>query len=38
MNIKTIAEYIEIDAVLTTLSKIGVNYAQGNILHKPVPL
>jgi EAL domain-containing protein (putative c-di-GMP-specific phosphodiesterase class I) len=32
---KTIAEYVESEAVLKLLRKIGVDYAQGNFIGKP---
>jgi EAL domain-containing protein (putative c-di-GMP-specific phosphodiesterase class I) len=38
MGIKTIAEYVENDAILEKLKTIGVNYAQGYGIHKPEPL
>ena len=38
MGIKTIAEFVENEALLNKLREIGVNYAQGYYIHKPVPL
>lgn len=38
MGIKTIAEYVENDAILEKLKTIGVNYAQGYGIHKPEAL
>lgn len=38
MGIRTIAEFIESDAVLEKLRGIGVDYAQGFSIHKPEPL
>ncbi|MCW8935640.1 MAG: EAL domain-containing protein [Gammaproteobacteria bacterium] len=38
MGMKTIAEFVENDEILETLSEIGVDYAQGYALGKPVPL
>jgi EAL domain-containing protein (putative c-di-GMP-specific phosphodiesterase class I) len=35
MNIKTIAEFVENDAILEALQKIGVDYAQGYGIEKP---
>lgn len=35
MHIKTIAEFVENDAILTVLEKIGVDYAQGYGIEKP---
>ncbi len=37
MNLKTIAEYAESDAILGKLREIGVDYAQGYRIHKPEP-
>lgn len=37
MKIKTIAEFVENDAILTELKKIGINYAQGYGIGKPQP-
>ena len=38
MGIKTIAEFVENEAILEKLREIGVNYVQGYYIHKPVPL
>lgn len=38
MGIKTIAEFVENEAALASLRKIGVDYAQGYLLHRPVPM
>ena len=38
IGIKTIAEYVENDAILEKLKTIGVNYAQGYGIHKPEAL
>jgi diguanylate cyclase (GGDEF)-like protein/PAS domain S-box-containing protein len=38
LRIKTIAEFVEDDATLEALSDIGVDYAQGYGIAKPVPL
>jgi len=38
MNIKTIAEFVESEAVTDKLVQIGVDYAQGFALGKPIPL
>lgn len=38
MNIQTIAEFVENDAIISQLKKIGVNYAQGYGIDKPAPL
>lgn len=37
-GIKTVAEFVESQAVLDCLRKIGVDYAQGSYLHKPEPI
>jgi len=37
MGLKTIAEFVENEAILEILTDIGVNYAQGYGLHKPTP-
>jgi len=37
MGLKTIAEFVEDDAILEILSELGVNYAQGYGIHKPTP-
>jgi diguanylate cyclase (GGDEF)-like protein len=38
MGLITVAEYVETEAVLTILRGIGVDYAQGNLVHRPEPL
>jgi EAL domain-containing protein (putative c-di-GMP-specific phosphodiesterase class I) len=38
VGLRTIAEYVESEAVLEKLREIGVDYAQGNHLHRPEPL
>ena len=38
MNIKTVAEFVESDAVLKELKSIGVHYGQGLYLGAPVPI
>jgi len=38
MGIKTIAEYVENDAILERLRELGVDYAQGYGIHKPCPM
>lgn len=38
MGIKTIAEFVENEATLASLRTIGVDYAQGYLLHRPVPM
>jgi diguanylate cyclase (GGDEF)-like protein/PAS domain S-box-containing protein len=38
MGMKTIAEFVENDEIKTILSNIGVDYAQGYGIAKPVPL
>ncbi|GEM_PF-6900349 len=38
MGMKTIAEFVENDEILKNLSEIGVDYAQGYALGRPVPL
>lgn len=38
MNIQTIAEFVENGAILEQVTKLGVNYAQGYGIAKPVPL
>jgi EAL domain-containing protein (putative c-di-GMP-specific phosphodiesterase class I) len=37
MGIQTIAEFVENDAIMEALRKIGVNYAQGYGIEKPKP-
>lgn len=38
MGLKTVAEYVESDLILAQLRQIGVDYAQGNHIHRPEPL
>ena len=38
MGIRTIAEYVENDAILRRLEKMGVDYAQGYAVGRPEPL
>ncbi len=38
MNIKTIAEYVESDALVTVCQDIGINYLQGYGVGKPIPI
>ncbi len=38
MGIDTIAEFVEDEATLAALSKIGVDYAQGYVIAKPMPV
>ena len=38
MNIKTVAEFVESDAILKELKSIGVHYGQGLYLGAPVPI
>jgi EAL domain-containing protein (putative c-di-GMP-specific phosphodiesterase class I) len=38
MKLKTVAEFVENDAVLDALREIGVDYAQGYGVQKPVPM
>ena len=38
MNIKTIAEYVENDALIKVCQGIGINYLQGYGVGKPVPI
>jgi len=38
MGLKTVAEYVESDAILQLLRRIGVDYAQGNSVHAPEPI
>ena len=37
MGLTTIAEFVENDAILKMLSKMGVNYTQGYAIHRPSP-
>ena len=38
MDIKTIAEYVEDEETLEAVRAIGVDYAQGYFINKPVPI
>ena len=38
VGVKTVAEHVETDAVLTRLRELGVDFAQGYLLHRPQPL
>ncbi len=38
MNIRTIAEYVEDQETLKAVRAIGVDYAQGHMISKPVPI
>ncbi|MCR9141576.1 MAG: EAL domain-containing protein [bacterium] len=38
MKIKTVAEFVENEEILTMLKEIGIDYAQGYWLHEPEPL
>ena len=38
MGIKTIAEYVETDAIHAKLKELGVDYAQGFGIHRPCPI
>ncbi|NWG39034.1 MAG: EAL domain-containing protein [Hydrogenophilaceae bacterium] len=38
VGLKTVAEYVESEAVMACLRKIGVDFAQGSYLHRPEPL
>ncbi|MDH3899439.1 MAG: EAL domain-containing protein, partial [Gammaproteobacteria bacterium] len=38
MNIMTIAEFVEDEAVLQAVRELGVDYAQGYVVAKPVPM
>jgi len=38
MGLKTVAEYVESDQILAVLRQIGVDYVQGNGVHRPEPL
>ena len=38
MNIKTIAEFVEDEATLKAVRELGVDYAQGYVISKPVPM
>ncbi len=38
LDLETVAEYVENDAILTVIKKIGIDYAQGYGIEKPAPL
>ena len=38
MGIRTIAEFVENDTILAKLKALGVDYAQGYGIAKPIPL
>lgn len=38
MGMKTVAEYVEDEATLAVLREIGIDYAQGSHLGRPIPL
>lgn len=38
MNIRTIAEFVESEETLEAVREIGVDYAQGYVISKPVPI
>ena len=38
MGLKTVAEYVENEAILNKLRDLGVDYAQGYVLSKPAPV
>ena len=38
MNLKTVAEYVESEEILLLLADMGVTYAQGYHMGKPMPL
>lgn len=38
MDLQTVAEYVESDASLELLTEIGVDYAQGHAISRPIPL
>ena len=38
LGMKTVAEFVENEDILEILKEIGVDYAQGYALHKPIPL
>lgn len=38
MGLKTVGEYVESDAALAVLRQIGVDFVQGNAIHRPAPL
>jgi len=38
MGLKTVAEFVESEAILALLKQIGVDYVQGNVVHSPEAL
>ena len=38
MNIMTIAEFVEDEATLDAVRELGVDFAQGHVIAKPVPM
>jgi diguanylate cyclase (GGDEF)-like protein len=38
LGLRTVAEYVESPMVLSKLREIGVDYAQGYLIHKPCPI
>jgi diguanylate cyclase (GGDEF)-like protein len=38
MGVQTIAEFVENDGILQRLREIGIDFAQGHGIHKPVPI
>ena len=38
LGLKTVAEFVDKDALMTRLREIGVDYAQGFLIHRPEPL
>jgi EAL domain-containing protein (putative c-di-GMP-specific phosphodiesterase class I) len=38
MGLKTIAEYVESDAIMQRLAELNVDYVQGFGMHRPEPL
>ncbi len=38
IGVKTVAEYVETTSALGLLRELGVDYAQGYLLHRPEPL
>ena len=38
INVKTVAEFVDKEAILDKIKIIGVDYAQGFLLHRPAPI
>ena len=38
MGLKTVGEFVETDPILQELLSLGVDYAQGYLIHRPEPL